>query len=277
MRRLQSLSCLVFLVLVCGCPSATQESSPFLTFMEEFGVLGTTEEPETGAGQGLGLEVPFRRDVTVTFRNNHPQAELNVLLLAWVKVSSIRSADQQDALFRGGYLQLSRETRLGSVFTLPVGTFVYGGSGTAGATAIVLGPAEGDGGGAGAVPTSKAITLITPDVVLAFAQPPVSCDSVAFFFTQNGEPLTSAHPFPDPEAPYSGSTREGGYKTLAQVDLYQCDPLRPGLFLSQGGAAQQSNEYLEGEDIAFDFNAVPDPDGNFCIVTIGQPVTTGEP
>lgn len=180
--------------------------------------------------------------MTVTFRNNHTTAELRTSFAAWVNSSSIRSAQQQDALLSGGYVQLGHEVRLGTVFTLPVGTFVYGGAGTAGATPIVLNPGttttNTEGGGQVVVPASQAFTLITPDVILAFVQPPVSCDSVAFAFMRNGEPLTAV-PVDGPTGPYSGLTGVGGLKTLAQVNVYQCEPLKPGVFLRLSGAAAE--------------------------------------
>jgi hypothetical protein len=95
-------------------------------------------------------------------------------------------------------------------------------------------------------------------------------------YTRQGEPLT-ATPVDGPTAPYGGATLTGGLKTLAQVDVYQCDPLRPGLFIKLGGGARQPDEYFEGEDVTFDFFDVPDADGKFAHVTIGTPSTSGAP
>lgn len=231
------------------------EKNPFLTMIDEFG-MASGEEGEGGdGGGGTVAQDEFRRTMTVTFLNNHESAEVELSFAAWVNVSSIRTAEQQDALLNGGYVQLSREIQLGTAFTLPVGTFIYNGPGFAGATSIRLGcPLLNS-----AEATSNAVELITPDVFLLFSQPPVSCDSVAFsFIGSRGGAVTG---------PVMGS---GGYKTLAQVDVYQCDPLRPGLFLKLGGGARQENEFFEGENALFEFNQAADVDGNFAIVTISE-------
>ncbi|MFH1746283.1 MAG: hypothetical protein ABIG44_04490 [Planctomycetota bacterium] len=273
MKATRVLTCMGLACLLWGCLNQAQTVNPFLTLTETFGIpSGTATDEGDGIGQGTAAAAEFRRDITVTFRNNHTGAELECSFVAWVGASSIRSAEQQDALFADGYVQLRRELRLGNAFTLPVGTFVYDGEGTAGATAIRLEPAQAGGGGdagQGVVPTTESITMITPDVVLAFVQPPVSCESVAFVYTRDGEPLTAV-PVGGAVGPYSGSTGQGGFKTLAQVDVYQCEPLRPGLFIKLGGGAREPNEYFEGENITFDFNQFPDADGNFANVTVGE-------
>ncbi|MCK4340933.1 MAG: hypothetical protein KAY37_04340 [Phycisphaerae bacterium] len=279
MKRVCILCYLPFLILTAGCPDNVQQINPYLTYAETFGVGGTSEEdaPQGMGGQGAGLAPTFRQLMAVTFQNNHPSAELNVSFVAWVDVSRIRSADQQDALLAGGYMQLVNGVRLGNALVLPMGAFVYDGGGTLGATAIVLGPTQaapstGSRGGAEETalqPTSRSITLITPDGILAFVQPPVSSDSVAFSFTQNGEPLT-AEPVAGAVGPYAGATLGGGLKTLAQVDVYECDPFRPGLFLQLSGGSAQPNEYFEGDDVLFEFNAQPDVNGDFARVTIGE-------
>ena len=102
-----------------------------------------------------------------------------------------------------------------------------------------------------------------------FGQPPVSCESVAFAFTRDDDPLTSV-PIAGSIGPYGGSNLTGGFKTLAQVDVYDCDPLHPGLFIKLGGGAREVNEFFEGDNVTFDFNPVSDADGNFAIVTIGS-------
>lgn len=244
-----------------GCPPGQIERNPFVTLAEEYGVPGTGDDAG-GGGQGGGqaAETRFRRSMTVTFINNHPDAELHTSFVAWVDVGSLRSADDQDALLRDGYVQLRREVRIGSVYTLPIGTFVYNGPGTAGATSISLGPTMADS----PLPNTKSIELITPDVILVFSQPPVSCDSVAFSYQRDGEVV-----FEDDGNPSRRTFAEGGLKTLAQVDVYECDPLRPGLFLKRGGGGRQPNEYFEGENATFTFERLPDANGDFANVTIG--------
>ncbi len=262
-------------ILCCGllgvagaCTQTFTERNPFLGYTEEYGVAGQAQTNTGGAAGGVAAESAFRRDTVVTFRNNHPSADVNFSFVAWVNVSSIRSADQQDALLRGGFSQLTREVRLGTAIVLPVGTFVFDGGGTAGATSFVIGSAQTTTGQtAGTVtPTAQAITLNSPDAMLVFVQPPVSCESVAFFYSRNGEPLTAV-PAGGAVGPYGGATSTGGFKTLAQVNLYECDPLRPGLYFSQGGT-RKPNEFFEGENVTFDFSDQPDTDGNFCLVAI---------
>lgn len=263
-------------VVAAGCATSTQNINPFMVFAETFGVGGTDSQGQSGGGgSGATSQVAFRREVTVTFRNNHPSAELNTLFVAWVDISRVRTAEQQDALLAGGYVQLAREVQLGSAFRLPVGTFVYNGGGTAGATSVVLGRAaatqEGDTEGdaqTGPTSTTLDVTLITPDVILVFSQPPVSCESVAFYYTDGGDPLT-ATPVGGSEAPFSGSTGTGPFKSLAQVNVYTCDPFRPGLFLQLTGGSAATNEYFEGDAITFDFNPIANANGDFCLVTIG--------
>ncbi len=253
------------LALVLGCDSLAVQVNPYLTLSEFFGVPIERETGEGAAG-GLGTEATFRRQLTVTFNNNNTDAEVDTSFVAWVNVSSIRSAQQQDALLIDGYRQLREGVSLGTAFTLPVGTYVYDGGGTAGATAVLLGPSQAEEGEV--LPATMSLALTTPDAILVFSQMPVSCDSVAFILTDDGAPLTAV-PAAGPEAPYSGATGRGAFKTLAQVSAYQCDPFRPGLFFRQGGGAPEPNDYFEGEDITFDFNLTPDANGDFCIVTIG--------
>jgi hypothetical protein len=262
-------------ILCCGllgvagaCTQSFTDKNPFLGYTEEYGVAGQTQTNTGGTAGGVAAESAFRRDSVVTFSNNQPSADVNFSFVAWVNVSSIRSADQQDALLRDGYSQLTREVRLGTAIVLPVGTFVFDGGGTAGATNFVIGHAQAATGQTAAAPAVQAITLNSPDALLVFVQPPVSCESVAFFFSRDGAPLTAV-PVGDPSAPFGGATGTGGFKTLAQVDVYECDPLRPGLFFSQGGA-RQPNEYFEGEDVTFNFLETPTAAGSFCTVTIGQ-------
>lgn len=245
-----------------GAPGST--SNPFLTLSETFGISSGGEDTIDDSAQGAGVLIPFRLELNVTLTNTHPDADLDTAFVAWVEIGSVRTAEQEDALFRSGYVQLKEEVRLGTAFTLPVGTYVYNGPGVAGMTPVRLGATEDS-----AISPSVQISLVTPDVFLVFSQPPVSCESAAFVFTRDGDPLT-AEPVADPDAPFGGATSTGGVKTLAQIDVYQCAPLRPGLFLRVGGLTDNLNEYLEGGTITFAFNPTPDAAGNFAIVTIGQ-------
>jgi hypothetical protein len=214
--------------------------------------------------------------MTVTLTNNFtpiftaPRGDLNVSVAAWVNVSSIRSAEQQDVLISGGYVQLTREVKIGSVFTLPPGTFVFNGPGVAGATPLVIeSPEDGQ-------TTSETLELITPDVLLFFKAPPVSCETPGFTFTDEGLPLdadTQGVFVPgatDNIAADTGATDALGIHTLAQFDVYQCEPLQPGLFLRIGGGVREANEYFEGDDVAVTFNSEPDANGMYAIITIGE-------
>lgn len=253
--------CGSLLLPVAGCPTTSAgQRNPFVTLAEEFGapVSGEPQQPGQGGGDQNAGEF-FRRDMTVTFANTHVDAELATSMVAWVNVGSIRTADQQDALLRDGYVQLTRETRLGNAFTLPPGTFVYNGAGFAGATLVHLGPTQA----ATTLAAMREIELITPDVILVFTQPPVSCENVAFSFLRDGEVV-----FDDDGLITRRTFAEGGFKTLAQVDAYQCFPLRPGLFLKTGGGSREANEYFEGENVTITFNETPDADGNFANVVI---------
>jgi hypothetical protein len=248
-----------------GCSSAASDTAnPYLTLSETFGIASGTEDDVDDSAQGTGVQVPFRLDLEVTLTNAHPDADVDTSFVAWVEIGNVRTTEQEDALFRSGYVQLATEVKLGNAFVLPVGTYVYNGPGVAGLTPVRLGSTENS-----AISPTQQITLVTPDVFLLYAQPPVSCESAAFVYTRDGEPLTS-EPVADPDAPFGGATSSGGVKTLAQVSAYQCAPLRPGLFLRVGGLTDQTNEYLEGGTIEFVFNQQPDDDGNFAIVTIDQ-------
>ncbi|MEW6251538.1 MAG: hypothetical protein AB1716_12895 [Planctomycetota bacterium] len=276
--RFVALLLLVALVGAAGgCPGEASQN-PFVTYTEEYGITGQQADQESDSSSGAKVDAPFRRSMQVTLTNHHPDAELNTTFVAWVRLNSIRSAEQVDALLRDGYTQLDREVQLGTAYTLPIGTFVYGGAGAAGGTAIFLQPAatDPDDENAPAVPSTRTLTLITPDVLLVYSQPPVSCESVAFYYSSDGLPLTGI-PVQSGISIYAGSTGTGGFKTLAQVNVYDCTPLQPGLFFSSGGAREE-NEYLEGEEVAFDFYAFPNASGDFGIVTIGttaQTTTTG--
>jgi hypothetical protein len=266
---------------VVSCTPVTTEVNPFLAYADEFGVAGQQQQTAAGgAPSGGAAAATFRRDATISFRNNHTEAELNVSFVAWVDVSSIRSADQQDALLASGFTQLTHSESLGTPFTLPVGTFVYNGGGVAGATRLVLGAAQatsGTGTAATATPTERTFVLPTPDAILAFIESPVSCESVAFYFSRDGEPLTAVPEGGGGTAPFGGSTSTGPFKTMAQVDVYQCSPFRPGVFFSPTGTGLTPNEFVEGQRIIFDFNPTPDANGYFGKVTIETPETATTP
>ena len=267
MKRIKILSSLLPLVLG-GCIGSTFQSNPYLTLTETFAPTASAGSSAQGSAGTFGTAsaLTFRLPLNLTFRNNNPSAELNISFIAWVNLSSMRTAEQEDALLRAGYIRLIKEARLGNVFTLPIGTFIYDGGGTAGATTVFLEPNTENNQDT----SSKTFSMVSPDAILAFTQPPVSCDSVAFFYTQDGEPLTSV-PAAGPVGPYQGATLGGGFKTLTQVNVYQCDPFRPGLFLRVGGGVLEDNQFVEGDEITFDFLPVADAQGDFCIVTIGQP------
>lgn len=269
MRVLGLISMWLLVAGVSGCTGQMSARNPFLTMTEAFGVSLFTEEDGEAAAAGAELEAAFRQMMTVTLANNHPTAELNTSFAAWVSPSSIRSGEQQDALITNGYVQLDREVRLGTAFTLTPGTFVYNGPGAAGATSVRLQPTRVEEDTLDtALATIREFEIITPDAILVFSEPPVSCDCVAFFFTVDGDPLTSeglsgvSNIFAGPTSPF------GGLKTLAQVDAYQCDPFRPGLFVRlSGGGALPENEFFEGQGIRIDFSPVPNEAGFFAVVT----------
>ncbi|RMF75205.1 MAG: hypothetical protein D6744_13755, partial [Planctomycetota bacterium] len=200
--------------------------NPFITLAEVFGAgsIGATDTTTDGAA-GAEAEAIFRQEMTVTLANNAADDELNVSLAAWVNPSSIRSREQEDALFNSGYVRLDEEVRIGSVFVLPPGTFVWERGGLAGAEVMRILPS---GSATGGLVGEVSRTFITPDVILVFQDPPVSCDSVAFSFTQDGFPVDDINITIESFEPAIGF---GGQKTLAQIDAYQCEPLRPGLFL----------------------------------------------
>ncbi len=260
------------LLWVVSCTPVTTQRNPFLGYTEEYGVAGQTQVTPTGQAGGTAAAGIFRRPLTLTFVNNNADAILDTTFVAWVNVSSVRSASQQDALLGNGYVQLTNEVRLGSAFLLPVGTFVFAGPGTAGATPVHLGkggaaPTTQGTTTATTAGTSVAFDLITPDTVLMFSQPPVSCDSVAFTFS---DPVTD-------EVLGGSSTMGGagggGYKTLAQVQTYDCSPLKPGLFFTSTGGTQNPNEFREGDALTFAFQSQPSAEGDFALVTIGTATT----
>lgn len=262
-----------------GCPGIGEQRNPFLTATEEYGSTTGGSDSEGSGGRGRQVTAAFRQKLTLTMANFHPDAELNVSLAAWVNPSSIRNTDQQDELLENNYYRLDEEIKLGDAFMLVPGTYVYAGPGVAGSTSVRLNRATTVTEQDAANPegesttliqaTERSFELVTPDVVLVYSQPPISCDSVAFYFTVDGDPLTSegltgvGDIYAGPNSPF------GGLKTLAQVDVYQCDPLKPGLFFWQGGSARGENEYLEGQNLRFEFYRTPTATGDFCVVTKG--------
>lgn len=240
----------------CLFPTGPQRNS-FLTLAETLGVALTPTDPDDDDPSGEDLIDEFRQPMTVNFANMNQDADLKFAYAAWVNVSSIRTAEQQDALLRDGYVQLTSAVQLGTVFTLPPGTFVRSGPGIAGATTEFI-----SAGG------SDDVTLVTPDVFLVFLDPPTSCDSVAFLYSEGGE-VVEDEVTGDSFGTFGGATGFGGRKTLAQIDAYQCSPLRPGMFLKVAGGPREPNEFLEGENLTFSFFAGPqDANGNYAIVDI---------
>ena len=239
--------------------------NPFITLAEVFGAgsIGAADTTDGGT-TGTEAESIFRQEMTVTLANNAAEDELNVSLAAWVSPSSIRSREQEDALINNGYSRLTEEVRIGSVFVLPPGTFVWERGGLAGAEAMRILPATSAAAG---LVGEASRTFITPDVILFFQEPPRSCESVAFSFTQDGFPVDDINITIESFQP---STGFGGLKTLAQIDAYQCEPLRPGLFLKTGGGARSDNDYFEGQDVRIDFNRVVDDNDIAAFVTISN-------
>lgn len=259
------------LLVSAGCLTTTtsSERSAFETFTEQFGDFDfTTDDQDTTGGQPTLADATFRSALGLTFSNNAPAADLETSFVAWVNASSISNASQEDTLLNSGYVQLTTEARLGSAFVLPVGTFVFNGAGMAGATRVRLG-AAGAGAAEGEVtPSTRTYNLVTPDVILVFKDPPVSCESPAFVFTQDGRPIDSVPVDGTLGDVFEGTTGLGGIKTLAQVDVYQCEPLRPGLFFRGGGGVPADNEYREGANITFSFFLTPNADGLAANVTV---------
>jgi len=271
MRWVISISCVALAaVLVAGCPVSGTERSAFQTLTEEFGAAagGSTSSSSSGQGGGSAAVADrFRADMTIRFVNNDPDLDVDTKVYAWVQPSSITSFEQQDALIRGGYIQIGRELPLGDAYKLAPGTFILFGPGYAGATNIRV-PAGSE----------DTLTLITPDVLLIADAPPISCESIAFRFTIDGVLATlfstaeeaEGSGFRDNKFGYADS--DGPIKTLAQVDVYECSPLQPGLFFKSGGGARNPNEYFEGESVQIDFFSLPITVGDTraaAFITIG--------
>lgn len=241
---------------VVGCPSSSGESNPFITLSDQFGIVSGNLDTGDSSSGGQSVDLPFRQSMTLTLWNQNTDVDIETLFMAWVDLSSIRSTEQEDALIASGYTRLTEEVTLGTVFVLPVGTFVYGGPGAYGATPVELGYA-----GAPVKASVLQYQFVTPDVLLVFDSPPVSCDSIAY---KHIEPRGSVSTGP--------STSVGGFKTFAQIDAYQCYPLQPGLFFKSGGGSRQTNEFFEGASVLFQFSPGFDELGNSAFVTISSTV-----
>lgn len=253
-KNLLAASMVLGTSLVAGCLDSSTGRSAFQTYAELFGATSSSSDGGSGGGGGGGGgaagEAKFRQNSVLTIANGSPEFELNIRVAAWVLPSSLTTAEQQDALINGGYVQLTRETALGTAFSLPPGTFVFNGGGVAGAKSLRLRPSTGG------VQTTETIELVTPDAVLFFMEPPTSCETVGFTFTNEGFPLDaqaiSREGATAPFAGYTGATDDLGIKHMALIDVYQCNPFRPGVFLKTGGGGRGANEYFEGEDIRID-------------------------
>ncbi len=269
-RRLSAvlLAAAPLLLAGCGLLGTGAPINPFLTFTEEVAGVsagGGTRNPSDGGNQGDRAQVVFRQPMTVTFTNAVANLGVQFWFVAFVLPGSLTNADQQDELFANGYTQLTRSVAVGNVVTLPPGTFVYAGNFEYGPAAE---SARGGGGlaqatrvrlneGGAATRTSAVFNIITPDGVMIFEQPPVSCDSVAFVYLEDGEPLTdNFFGFP---GPYEGATGNGGQKTIAQVQDFECVPFRPGYFLAPPIGGPGANEFSEGQTITVSFNAIATP------------------
>jgi hypothetical protein len=272
MRALALTLGLLSAALLAGCPGlSVDERNPFLTATETYGASSTGGADGGAGGGGTAAETAFRETLTITLANNEPDAELNTSLIAWVSPSSVRSGTQQEELLSNGYVQLNREVRLGSAYTLPLGTYVFslGNLGAGGANVLRIDPASTADEDDTATATSLTIDMLTPDVILIFSQPPVSCDTPAFYFTLDGLPYDTTPETGSLGAEFGGATSAGATKTLRQFDVYQCDPFQPGLFLRTSGGGRAANEYFEGDDIRIDFVRIPDAEDSAAFVTIG--------
>lgn len=265
---------LVSLMIHGGCPSQTGDTrNPFVTATEQFGGASSGTDGGDEGGAGVEVEGQFRQTMTLTLANNHPDAELNTSFILWVNPGSINSVEDENALLLSGYVELDTQVQIGSTLTLVPGSFVFNGPGVGGSTAVRINPTrvEKEDDGSYTLDTTLAVLeefiVVTPDGILVFSQPPVTCENVAFFYTIDGEPLTS-EPVSGVGNIFGGPDSGGGLKTLAQVDVYQCDPFKPGLFLRIGGGSLDKNEFFEGEDIRFDFYPFA-MDGWFAAVTRG--------
>lgn len=280
-------------LLLGGCPGQTvvdgASRNAFQSLAENFGSTRLSDE-DRGGGVITDADTIFRQPLTLDLANFEWQGDLEVQFIAWIDPSSIRSREQEDILIRGGYTELAQTLQIGSVYTLPPGTFVYNAvprGQTVSFTpngihrlfiprALALVDVGGEGGGEAGGEGEDAsgirgrpqarlefdqleanrleFSLITPDVVLLFYDPPVSCESVAFRFLDSGGPV---QPDDNTGLTFAGATLGGflaSFKTLQQVQGYSCAPFRPGFFFRRGGGVS-SNEFLEGQTITVSFTS----------------------
>jgi len=299
--KIQSSLATVILGAVCatalltiGCTglfdlTATNTSdaigNPFATLTEQ-GLVEANIETEasqisTGAAAGVDADLTFRDGMTVNFVNTATDRELTTNLIAWVEPGNVRTETQRDSLISSGYIEITQSITVGIAYTLVPGTFVFQGSGGNGLERIQLGPT---GPGQTVIPSNSSISLVTPDVLLVYLDPPTSCSSTAFRFLDEGDVITEpvgGGGGTSGTIIFGGATNIGPNKTLGQVDAYRCDPFKPGLFFRQGGGMQMSNEFIEGDEVTFTFLRFPvdatntySPDGNACLVTFGGATST---
>ena len=253
---------------IAGCGLSSSPADPFAIYTDQFGRnLVSTNNQTTSGSSGSSATTTFRQSMTLTLRNNDDVYDLNAMFAAWVLPNSFTSAEQQDQLLSAGYVQLTSEVKIGSVYTLPAGTFVFNGPGNAGSTSFTVGHGAAATGG-GVTPASKQFSFPSPDVLLVYLAPPTSCDSPAFVFTESGSIADVFH-FGAEILGGSISTIDGPTKTLSQVDAYECSPFKPGLFLRRGGGSRATNEFFEGNAVIFDFFRVAAVDTTAATVTIG--------
>lgn len=277
-------------LLAAGCSSlfdltATNASdsigNPFATLTEnglvEANIETESSEISTGAAVGEDANLAFRDRLTVTFINNATDRELSTNFIAWVEPGNVRTETQRDSLISSGYIEIEQGITLGAAYSLVAGTFVYQGSGGSGLERVQLGAS---GAGQTVIPSELVISLVTPDVLLVYLDPPVSCASTAFRFLDEGDLITEVFAGglggTDGAVIFGSASNTGPNKTLGQIDVYSCDPFQPGMFFRQGGGLQQSNEFIEGDDITFTFLTRPvdengniSANGNACLVTTG--------
>lgn len=265
-----------------GCPGSDETTiNPFSTLVEEGLVAVPTTVPDgtpTGSG-GVPIGAAFRPNLSLQISNQGTLGELSTRFVAWVSLSSVPSEFDEDDLVASMYERLAEPLELGAAVTLPAGTWVYNGSGSGPIQTVRLASASADDAGL-ITDTELNIDLLTPDGILFFLAPPESCDSKAFEFLNNGEVVRdpsivttddgiSAAPnlFPIAESPLSG------IKVLRQIEGYQCDPFRPGLFLFDGAGQLAPNEYLAGDTVQIAFFAgfeLPSDPGLFATVGVSS-------
>lgn len=257
---------------IAGCGLSSAPADPFSIYTDQFGRnLVSNNNQSSSGGSGSSATTTFRQTMTLTLANHDGLYELNSMFAAWVLPNSFTSAEQQDQLLTAGYVQLTSEAKIGSVYTLPAGTFVFNGAGNAGSTNFTIphGTAASSDPASAVTAASIQFSFPSPDVLLVYLAPPTSCDSPAFVFTESG---SVADVFHYGAEIYGGSiaTIDGPTKTLSQIDAYQCSPFKPGLFLRKGGGSRADNEFFEGNGVTFDFFRVADPTTQTAaLVTIG--------